>query len=442
MKKVLLGILSLFLLVGTAQAQDGKKAFKNAKKALGSYNLDPSNNRADLQGAMDAIEEALNGSETKNSADTWLVRGNIYAAIAQEVVTIRTTNFGDEAELPKLDDPAKVAMESYLKVIELADKKYHAKDAIKGLQGVQGNLSQYGIYHYDAEKFENAYSAFSGAVQIHEKLKEAGEESSLDAEDNLQYQEYLCGLSALNGDMKDKAKMHFEKLYKEGYDKPAIFEALYKLNADADIDAAYKYLETGREKHPDDVSILFAEINHFLKIGKLEALIEKLKQALQKEPNNLSIYTTLGNVYDQLYQKAYDEQKQEDADKYFASAKDYYEQATNIDPKYFEAIYSVGALHYNKAAFMAKELNELGKDLSKEGMKKFDAKKIELIEEFDKALPFFQQAEKVNPNDANTLIALKEIYAKKNNFEMSNEFKARLETVQGGGKVESSYFQK
>lgn len=38
------------------------------------------------------------------------------------------------------------------------------------------------------------------------------------------------------------------------------------------------------------------------------------------------------------------------------------------------------------------------------------------------------------------LIALKEIYAKKDQLDLSKEFKTRLELVQGGGKNDKSYF--
>lgn len=442
MKKVLLGILSLFLLVGVSQAQDAKKAFKAAKKALGTYNLDQTNNRKELKPAVENIEVAIQGVDAKDAFNAWVTRGDIYNAVAVQVITIRELQFGEESELPSVENPAFIAMESFNKALELAEKTMQTKTALKGLKAVQGNLSQFGIFNYEAQNYAEAYKSFTGAIGIHDKLKENEMESTLDADDNLQYQEYLCGLSALNGEMTDKAKIHFEKLYKEGYDKAAVYEALYKLNADADIDAAYKYLETGREKFPDDVSILFAEINHFLKVGKLEELINKLKTALEKEPNNLSIYTTLGNVYDQLYQKEYKANNIEKSEEYFSEAKNYYSQASKIDPAYFEAVYSIGALHYNKAAFMAQELNELGKDMSKAGMKKYDAKREELLAEFDKALPYFQDAEKNNPNDLNTLIALKEIYAKKNNFDLSNAFKERMEKVQGGGTVEGSYFKK
>ena len=48
---------------------------------------------------------------------------------------------------------------------------------------------------------------------------------------------------------------------------------------------------------------------------------------------------------------------------------------------------------------------------------------------FDQALPYLEKAEKIDPSDKNTIIALKEIYARKGNFEKSNLYKARLEKM-------------
>ena len=91
---------------------------------------------------------------------------------------------------------------------------------------------------------------------------------------------------------------------------------------------------------------------------------------------------------------------------------------------------------------MTQELNKLADDYSQEGIKKYEALKEKIFSEFDEALPYFQECEKLDPNDINTLIALKEIYARKDNLEMSNVFKERLDTVQAGGKVEDSYFNR
>ena len=63
MKKLILGLLSLTLFIGTVQAQDGKKAFSKAKKAQGLYNLDPQTNKAKLGEAMAEIDRAIQDSD-------------------------------------------------------------------------------------------------------------------------------------------------------------------------------------------------------------------------------------------------------------------------------------------------------------------------------------------------------------------------------------------
>ena len=99
------------------------------------------------------------------------------------------------------------------------------------------------------------------------------------------------------------------------------------------------------------------------------------------------------------------------------------------DPENFDATYSIGALYYNKAAGMAEGINALASDYTKAGTAKYDAAKKEMDAIFGEALPFFEKADKINGEDMNTLIALKEIYARQSNFDKSNEYKAKIEAA-------------
>ncbi|MEZ4995729.1 MAG: hypothetical protein R2824_35260 [Saprospiraceae bacterium] len=442
MKKLILGIFAFVLFASAIQAQDAKEA----KKAFNAFNLD--------QGAKDKLKEAVDaiqGEPTgEDAADPgfYLLKGDIYNAVANQIAVVKQTGLGSEDELPKVDMLALKAFDAYKKAIEVNDmskkpKKYHTKSALKGIQEVQGHLYNMGIYAYEAQEYADAYKNFAAGLDAHKILKDNGEASSLDDEAAFMDQKYIAGLAALNGDMVDKAAPFFEELYKANYDKAAIYEALYTLKSKgegADMDAAYQYLKAGREKYPEETSLLFAEINHFLKINKLDELIGKLETAIQKEPENLTLYITMGSVYDNLYQREFKEGNIEKATEYFDKALDFYNQTLAKDPKDFDAQYSIGALYYNRAANMTAELNELANDFSKEGMKKYEAKKAEIFAEFDKALPFFQKAESLNANSVNTLIALKEIYARKDDLATSNIFKDRLDNVQAGGTNDSSYF--
>jgi tetratricopeptide (TPR) repeat protein len=296
----------------------------------------------------------------------------------------------------------------------------------------------------DEQNYEKAYNDFKMVLDLHKVLTDEKEDSNLKSEDDYLNQLYITGLSAINANKMDAAKTYFDQLYEKKYDKPVIYESLYKITAtdESKMEDAYAYLEEGRKLFPDDVSLLFAEINHFLRIGKLDVLITKLETAIEKEPDNVSLYSTLGNVYDNLYQKALKANDEAAAKENFDSAMKYYQQAVDKDADYVDAIYSIGALYYNKAAVMTQDLNKYADDYSKEGLKKYEELKKNIFEEFDNALPFFQKAEAINPSDLNTLIALKEIYARKDDLEKSNVFKERIDRIQAGETIEDAYFDK
>jgi len=154
--------------------------------------------------------------------------------------------------------------------------------------------------------------------------------------------------------------------------------------------------------------------------------------AIEKEPENTSIYITLGNVYDQLTQKEREAGNQAKANEYFDLAMDYYNQTIEKDPSNFDAVYSQGALYYNKAAGMTEQINQLANDFTPAGTKKYDALKAEMDNQFKEALPFFEKAESMNPKDLNTLVALREIYARIDQLDKVGPLKARIEAIQAG----------
>ena len=438
MKKFLLGLFSLVLVVGSLSAQDAKKALKTATKAYGAYNLDARGNAEKLQEAIDALAIATTDEATNGTAKVWQVSGDLYNSVYRNYATLKQL----DPNTPKaVADAAVQAYGSYQKALELAQKKYEKKDAIKGLSEVQSYLVGEGAEAYEKQDYAAAYTAFNAALGAHDILKEKGESSIFDEAAAYNDQMYYTGLAALNAQDLASAKPVFMKLKDAGYDKPAVYEALYKLEIEGDREAALAILNEGREKFPDDVSLLFSEINHYLKDGQLDVLTGKLEKAIEKEPDNPSLYSTLGNVYDNLYQKELESGTEEKANEYFDAAFKNYNSALEKKPGFFDAVYSIGALYYNRAAATTSAMNALADDYSKAGLKKYDALKAKMLGQFDEALPFFKQAEALNPSDRNTLIALKEIFARKDDIATSTAFKERLDTLEGGGTIEKSFFQ-
>lgn len=447
MKKLLFVFAIAAFAVSAVSAQDGEKGLKDATRNFNTYKLDPANNKGKLTEALTAIDVAAADALTAAQLKTWQLRGDIYNEIATQKINAtqlaaQGLPTGDMSSLDAIEHPGIEAAKSFTKALELAVKKYEVKDALNGMKAVQNNLQNLGIIQYEKQDFKSAFHSFAACLDMHDLLAKNKEESMFSDPAKYEDQLFYVGLAGASAQMGPESKPYFIKLYEMKAQKPAIYEALYSIEAgQTSPEDAYKYLDEGRKLFPNEVSLLFAEINHYLRIGKLAELIDKLDAAIKLEPNNVSLYTTMGSVYDNLYQKEFAAGNKDKAEGYAAKALDYFNQALAKDATNFDALYSIGALYYNKAASMTSELNKLADDYSKAGIEKYKAKQKEVIAQFDLALPFFQRCEKANANDTNTLIALKEIYAKKDELDMSNEFKARYEKVQGGGKNESSYFK-
>lgn len=440
MKKSFLLLFSILILVAGAEAQDdpGKLA-KQAGKALTSYNIDPSGNSDKLQEAKTKIDKALEDAEVQSKAGNWITKGEIYNTILQRDMGQRFIN--PNAKLSG-DNDALEAFNAFKKGYELATKGFEKTDAAKGISEVQGHLINIGVSKYEAGQYDKAFQSFEAALQAHDILAEQKQKSLLDDKDQYDNQKYITGLAAQLAERNDKAQEYYMALYKQGTDKPAIYEGLYNLMVQSsDTTNAEKILTEGRKKFPKDAGLLFAEINSYLKKGKLEDLIGSLKQAIDQEPTNVSLYVTLGSVYDNLHQKATQDKDEAKATEYFDLAKKYYVEATTVDSTNVDAQYSIGALYYNKAALRTQELNALPQDdFSAATMKKYEKIRDEILALFDQGLPYFQKAESLNPNDMNTLIALSEIYARKDDLETATEFKKRLEKVKNGEKNAKPYF--
>ena len=93
-----------------------------------------------------------------------------------------------------------------------------------------------------------------------------------------------------------------------------------------------------------------------------------------------------------------------------------------IKPDYFDAIYNLGALYVNHAARLMTEANAIPMDKIKE----YDAKKAEADAALEKALPYLEQAHQMDPSDRNTMVTLKEIYARKSMLDKVKEMDAKL----------------
>ena len=427
MKKIFFALTALFLLgtvVGNAQ---GEKSLKAASKSLSKFTSDFGNTAA-LEEAKNLVQEAFQDEKVASSAKSWNTRGEIFYNVA------------DAQYKQELLNPAFVATDltagieavaAYAKAFDLSEKKGDRKKAIEGLKNAEAILNNVGISLYNKELYNDAYKNFEAEITAAKKLREIGEESRLDEGTLFAEKLFFAGITGFYGEQYEASLNLLEEAESVGYSDNAMYQLLYESYAKlGKSEEGLKYLQKGRELFPDDAGLLFSEINYYLSKGELDAMIEKLKIALDKEPTNVSVMLTLGQVYDQLHVKANEAGNKEEADAKFEEALGYYTQAAETDTENFDINYSLGALYYNKAASFTPALNEAAEDFSVEGNKRYDKIQAEMAGYFDRALPYFLKADELNGKDRNTLIALKEIYVRKNMFDKSNEYKDRLDSLE------------
>lgn len=415
----------LFLALGAnAQADQDLKA---AKKKLKKYYLDPSNTEV-LNEAKTAILSAVADPGIAGDVSAWITQGKIFNELANE--EFKSKSIDPSHTILNRDAPV-MAANALMKAYGMTEKKADRKDILKSLSEAETHVNNFAIYAYQDQNFGDAFSNFDSSIKLADFLSASGATSRLAEGTFYDEQVLYAAVSGYNAEPKGDVKPHLLKLYEKGSNEPFVYEGLYGIAAEEGDENAISYLEKGRELFPDDTGLLFAIINHYLTSGNLEPLTSQLDAAIQAEPDNVSVYTTSGNVYDQLAQQSRKNGDETGAEGHFAKAMSYYTEALSRDANNFEANYGIGQMYYNKAADLVPALNTLSEDYSKEGIGKYDALKGKMDGLFGEALPYFEKSEAANGGDLNTIIALKEIHARLNNVDKSNEYKAKFDKLSG-----------
>jgi tetratricopeptide (TPR) repeat protein len=128
--------------------------------------------------------------------------------------------------------------------------------------------------------------------------------------------------------------------------------------------------------------------------------------AAGKDSANYSVEFALGTVYENISGDA--GKTSAERHEAFENAIVAYENSIRLNPDYFEGNYYLGALYVNQAA----GVNDEATKLPLEESAKYDQLKKETDGLLEKATPFLEKAATLQPEDINTLVALKQIYSR------------------------------
>lgn len=406
-----------------------------------------------LELAKGHIDNAAKHSSTSNSPKMWKVRGDVYYAIATD------------SNYVALDrEAAAVSLQSYINCVKVERgerKKPYTEEAIAGMANACAASYYRAAYYYEAEDYNKSLEYWELMLTAYETDTTNSIEKQLSIPKNDLVQN--CANIALKAGNKTLAKKYLQRMIEDPryLSANAYLQMSFMQLEDGDTAAALATIEKGREKLPDDKNLFNQELSIYTQRGQIEILLNKLSEVIQSDPNNITYLFYRGAIVNdkavtamekapqytdsasdarskmkraakpadknkykaqmEMFEKKRDSVYAESNKLYAAAEKDYLD-ALLIDPNYFDALYNIGAMYFNKNKELIDKYNYI--ETSEPGAaKRLEELEKQMKEGYNKALEYLLKAHEVNSEDTDVWLSLQQTYAQLGNKEESERFR-------------------
>ena len=349
------------------------------------------NKNGQYEKAAESIEKCVNhesflGMKPKDQAQAWLYRGMIYLNIHQS------------AELaPKYPDALEKAYEALQNCIK-ADPGYakdNAQDVYPRVAAIAVNYFQDGVTNFNNKVYPEAGASFRKSYEI-----------SLSGTNPDTVALVNAALSYQRASMFEDALVNYNELKDLGYNNVDLYKNLAACyNGMGDQEKGIETIQQGLDKFPGDAGLIIEKVNVYLKQGRGEEALADLNKLQELDPDNPSILFILGTIFGDEKNDIFDGQK----------AIDYYMQAININPNYYDAVYNLGAMYITLSNKLKAEANEIT-GFSKAEIERYDSLVHQAEDLVRTGLPYVKQAYDAQPSD-DIKHVLKSMYVQLNMME-------------------------
>lgn len=384
MKQLVVLLFLLSSVAGMAQ-KEVKPSLPKAEKALKENKLDEAKAIIDATVASQEFMVNKKGEPSKNAAKAWFLRGVIYAALD-------TTKNAAFAELdPKPFDKVKESFDKANAIEPSASKGY-----IMGSDGVIPLPNE-------NVKLNFAQAYFNKAIQKYQDEKDYKKAFEI-TEQTLYFipedTAVLLNAGVYFGPAAedyDKSIVYMKKYIDKGGKSQDPYIMLFGIYRDRlkNYDEALKIAQEAIKKFPNNPDFPKYELDIFVKTNKLPEAREAMKKQVDADPTDKESRYYMGVINTELQD--------------WAEARKWYEEALKLDPKYFDAQVALAEIVYLDAKKVKNEMNQLGITAA-DKKKRFELDKV-YVEKLKIALPYFEQAEKISPDDQKVLDNLLNIYS-------------------------------
>lgn len=389
MKKTII-LLALLFTVSATFAQKGKVTSAQNLKDAGK-----------IEEALETIEMAVDPSNEKAEKSipwpkTWEVRGEIFQAIAQS----------KDEKIKKLSsDPLTEALNSYKKALELDESKKSGNSVKIKLTLLTNDLTNQAVQAFNDEDYKKALMSFEQILEIQNiDIVKADDPTGVDT-----VILFNSGLAAYNAEDYDNAIKYYGEAAKYGYNGARCYSLLASAyQAKKDTVGALNTLKEGFEKYPSDNVVLESMIQIYMDMDKSGEAMKYLEMAIAQDATVPRYFFAQGALYEKL------------GDEENAIAT--YTKTIEVDPEFFNGYYNLGALYYNKGV---KQI-EVAKDVPANDNKRYEEELAKADIWFDKALPYMEKCNELQPNDPMTLESLKNLYYRMKQMDKYNAILEQL----------------
>ncbi|MFW5758308.1 MAG: tetratricopeptide repeat protein, partial [Bacteroidota bacterium] len=364
--------------------------------------------RAELSTALSHINNALEHESTKNESDTWV----LYTQILLEIAGSE-----DESVANLVENPLDKAYQAIQKAEELDEENANLLDIQQTLLVLSENFFNAAAIEYNEENFVQASELFFKSYKVSESF-ESIDTSTL----------YNAGLSAEMAGNIDDAYDYYVEVEEYEYDQPFLYSSLANISVQKEnFEEATDWINKGRERYPENLDLIFSEANIYLTTGNIPEAERVLEIAIERDPDNPNLHYAFAVNYDQMSRDTlYSKEERQFA---YNEAIKAYEKAIELKPDYFDAIYNLGAMHFNEGIALYVEAEEiLREDMD---FQAYEEKEKEVLELWREAQPYLEQAfEMIDEDDSNyevVLRSLRELYMRTKQEEKVEEVNALWE---------------
>ena len=366
----------------------------------------------DYAGARAAIAEALQNDETKDLANTWYIAG--FIGYKEFETNNLKRQMGQNINIDQWGAAVYESVNYWNKAYELAlvptyDKKGKAKYDTRTPKSILPKMTEYfqfqpmiaaGFNAYEANDPSLAYDMFVAHCNIPDSkiMQDNPEELAKLLRDSSYYTcLYYAGRFAYEAQRYEEAiatlrRMNSEHANANALRKEIIYanEYIYQIYIEQkDTVNAVEFIKGCIDLFPEEPWFMQNLINLYINSGQEEKAIEYLDIAIAREPNVGQYYNSKGSILARIGR--------------FEESFKAFEQAIAIEPN--------NALFLETLGFAYVDLgNKLNDDAAYLDAKAYAKAKVEIDAAFQKALPYFEKAYELEPDNYDFKRSLRSLY--------------------------------